>query len=181
MTAGVRLWTVGHSNRPLEAFLALCATHGIAGIADVRRVPASRRWPHFARAPLERALAAAGIDYLWLPGLGGMREPRPGSPHTAWAEPAFAAYADHLESAEWRAGAEQLLARAAERPTAILCAEARHTDCHRQLIADAMLVRGVQVRHIVDARPAAPHALTPFARLDGQRLVYDRGQVRLGL
>lgn len=180
MSAPARLWTVGHSNRSLEAFLALCRAHGLGGIVDVRRTPASRRWPHFSRAPLERALLGSGLQYLWLPELGGMRTPRPGSPHTAWTEPAFAAYADHLESDEWKAGAERLLARMAEGPTAILCAEARYTECHRQLIADVMHVRGVEVRHIVDDASAVPHTLTSFARVEGQRLIYDRGQVGMG-
>ncbi len=180
MSVPARLWTVGHSNRSLEAFLALCRAHGLGCIVDVRRTPASRRWPHFSRAPLERALVATSIQYVWLPELGGMRTPRPGSPHTAWTEPAFAAYADHLESDEWRAGAERLLARMGEGPTAILCAEVRYTECHRQLIADAMHVRGVEVVHVVDAETTIAHRLTSFARVEAGRLCYDRGQVGLG-
>ena len=180
MNLPARIWTVGHSNRTLEAFLELGRAHALGCIVDVRRVPASRRLPHFTRASLERALTDAGMEYLWLPGLGGMREPQAGSPHTAWSEPAFAGYADHMASAEWCAEMDRLLARAAAAPTAILCAEARYLECHRQLIADALQVRGVEVLHLVDAATVQPHRLTSFARVEETRLIYDRGQVELG-
>ncbi len=176
-----RIWTVGHSNRSLEAFLEICRAHAIRCIADVRRVPASRRMPHFARGPLERALATEEIAYAWFPDLGGRRSSREGSPHTGWSEPAFAGYADYMDTEEWAQAAERLLEQAATLPTAILCAEAKYLECHRQLVADALLVRGVEVLHIVDPTTVVPHRLTPFARRVEERLVYDGGQVPLDL
>jgi uncharacterized protein (DUF488 family) len=171
--------TVGHSTLPLERFGALLRAHGITGIADVRRFPASRRHPHFAREALAEALAREGIAYRWLPALGGRRRPRPDSPHVAWRSDAFRAYADHMDTEEFAAGLAELLALGRERAVAVLCAEAVPWRCHRQLVADALVARGVAVMHVVGPQPATPHHLTAFARLEGERLVYDRGQVEL--
>ena len=175
----VVVYTVGHSTLPLEAFLALLGTEAIGGVADVRRFPASRRHPHFAREALAAALEQAGIAYVWLPGLGGRRQPRPGSPHVAWRSASFRAYADHMDTTEFARDLARLLGLAGERRTAVLCAEAVPWRCHRQLVADALVARGVEVRHLIAGAPAEPHRLTPFARLDGQRVVYDRGQLGL--
>jgi uncharacterized protein (DUF488 family) len=176
---GVTVYTVGHSTLALDDFLALLGDAGIEGIADVRRFPASRRHPHFGRAALAAALAPAGIAYAWLPGLGGRRRSRPDSPHVAWRSDSFRAYADHMETAEFRDELARLVALAGERPTAVLCAEAVPWRCHRQLIADALVVRGTGVLHVVPGKSPEPHRLTPFARLDGDRVVYDRGQIAL--
>jgi uncharacterized protein (DUF488 family) len=179
-TRAVTVYTLGHSTRSAEELLALLRAHGIGGVADVRRFPASRRHPQFARESLAETLAGAGVRYDWLPALGGRRAPRPDSPHVAWREPGFRAYADHMETEEFRAGLETLLGLAAARPTAVLCAEAMPWRCHRQLIADALVVRGVTVLHVLG--PGAPrgHVLSRLARLDGDRLVYDAGQLPLG-
>jgi uncharacterized protein (DUF488 family) len=171
--------TVGHSTLALDDFVALLRAHGTEAVADVRRFPASRRHPHFARDALAAALAGMGIGYAWLPGLGGRRDGRAGSPHVAWKNPSFRAYADHMETAEFAAELARLLELAATRATAILCAEAVPWRCHRQLIADALVARGIEVRHIVSAAPPAPHRLTAFARLEGARVVYDGGQLGL--
>jgi len=173
------VFTVGHSTLALDDFLQLLRAHGIAGIADVRRYPASRRHPHFAREPLAGALAGAGIAYAWLPGLGGRRRGRPDSPHVAWRSAAFRAYADHMETDEFRTELAGLLALAAARPTAIMCAEAVPWRCHRQLVSDALVARGVDVRHVTGAGPPTPHRLTSFARVEGDRVLYDRGQGEL--
>jgi len=171
--------TLGHSTLALDDFVALLRAHAIAAVVDVRRFPASRRHPHFAREALGAALARAGLEYVWVPALGGRREGHAGSPHVAWKNPSFRAYADHLETAEFAAGLDQVLALAATRPTAILCAEAVPWRCHRQLIADALVARGVEVRHVLSTAAPAPHRLTPFARLEGTRVVYDGGQLGL--
>jgi len=173
----VDVHTIGHSTRTLRELLDLLSQHGIAGIADVRRFPASRRHPHFAREALARALAESGIRYDWLPELGGRRSSRPDSPHVAWRTAGFRGYADHMESAEFRAGLARLLALAAARPTAVLCAEAVPWRCHRQLIADALVARGLSVMHVTGPGEASPPRLTPFARLDGERIIYDGGQL----
>ena len=173
----MNVYTVGHSTRALAELLDLLSRHGIAGVADVRRFPASRRHPHFAREALARALDERGICYDWLPELGGRRSSRPDSPHVAWRTAGFRGYADHMESAEFRTGLERLLELASARPTAVLCAEAVPWRCHRQLIADALVARGLSVMHVTGPGEASPHRLTPFARLDGERIIYDGGQL----
>jgi uncharacterized protein (DUF488 family) len=177
----VLVYTLGHSTLPLEAFLAVVDGAGIATVADVRRFPASRRHPHFARAPLGQALTRAGIAYEWLAGLGGRRRSRPDSPHVAWRSAGFRAYADHMESAEFQADLARLLALARSGPTAVLCAEAVPWRCHRQLIADALVARGIEVQHLVAGRPPEPHRLTAFARVEGERVVYDRVRAAPGV
>ena len=171
--------TVGHSTLALADFLALLAGHGVRAVADVRRFPASRRHPHFAREALARELAPVGIAYHWLPGLGGRRRGRPDSPHVAWRSAAFRAYADHMETGEFRQELSRLLALARERPTAVMCAEAVPWRCHRQLIADALVARGIEVRHLLGKAPPEAHRLTRFARVEGERVVYDRSELEL--
>jgi uncharacterized protein (DUF488 family) len=175
----VTVYTLGHSTLDLDAFLALLARHGIGGIADVRRFPASRRHPHFGREALAASLAGAGVAYDWLPALGGRRPAHRSSPHVGWRVEAFRGYADHMESAEFAGGLARLLELVAARPTAIMCAEAVPWRCHRQLVADALVARGIDVRHVVGAAEN-PHRLTAFARVEGERIVYDgSGQARL--
>ena len=173
------VYTAGHSTLPLAGFLDLLAGHGIELVADVRRFPASRRHPHFGRAALAAALADAGIGYAWLPALGGRRRTRADSPHVAWRNPSFRGYADHMDGPEFDAGLTELVAHARARRTAVLCAEAVPWRCHRQLIADALVARGIDVRHVVGAGEPSSHRLTPFARLEGTRVVYDGGQLGL--
>ena len=167
--------TLGHSTLALEDFLGLLGAHAIDTVADVRRFPASRRHPHFAREPLAAALAAHGISYSWMPALGGRRGARPDSPHVAWRNAAFRGYADHMDGAEFREGLAALLRLAEGRRAAIMCAEAVPWRCHRQLVSDALVARGIEVRHVTGRGDAAAHRLTPFARVEGDRVVYDRG------
>ena len=167
--------TLGHSTLTLEDFLALLDAHALDAIADVRRFPASRRHPHFAREPLAAALAARGIAYSWLEALGGRRDPRPDSPHGAWRNAAFRGYADHMDGAEFRGGLDALLGLAERHRAAVMCAEAVPWRCHRQLIADVLVVRGIEVRHVTSRGHAEPHRLPEFARVDGRAVVYDRG------
>jgi uncharacterized protein (DUF488 family) len=170
----VIVYTLGHSTLDLDAFRALLERHDIAGIVDVRRFPSSRRHPHFASEALAAALAASDVAYDWLPELGGRRPVQPRSPHVGWRVEAFRGYADHMESTEFAAGLARLLAIAPRRTSAIMCAEAVPWRCHRRLIADALVARGVDVRHLTGHGAAEAHALTPFARLEGDRIVYDR-------
>jgi uncharacterized protein (DUF488 family) len=169
-----RIWTIGHSTLALAAFTGLLDRHGIAGIIDVRRYPHSHRHPQFDTAALARALEASGRAYDWIPALGGRRAPRPDSPHIGWQVEQFRGYADHMETDEFARGLASLLAIAGERPTAVMCAEAVPWRCHRRLIADALIVRGVEVRNVLGAGEPGPHVLTPFARIEGTRIVYDR-------
>lgn len=158
------IWTVGHSTRTWEEFLALLTANGIGAVADVRRFAGSRRYPHFGTDALRSALAAAGIDYVHIPELGGRRHPLPGSPNTAWRNEAFRGYADHMATEEFRAGITRLLELARGRRTAILCAEAVWWRCHRALIADHLKAQGMRVLHILGAGKVEEHPYTAPAR-----------------
>jgi uncharacterized protein (DUF488 family) len=179
----VRVLTIGHSTRTLDELIALCHGAGIALIADVRRFPASRRHPQFNREALSTGLADAGIAYRWFEALGGRRNRRRDTRHTAWQVAAFAGYADHMETAEFRQAAAKLLAEAADLPegelAAVMCAEAHPSQCHRRLVADWLLAHGVVVEHVIGPGRLESHTLTPWARLEGDHVVYDVGQLPL--
>lgn len=163
-TPGV-IYTIGHSTRELAEFLELLRAHGIGGVVDIRRYPASRRHPHFARDALAAALAAAGIAYHHEAELGGRRSARRDSPNAAWRSAAFRGYADYMETAAFQEALARLIARAGERPTAILCAEAVPWRCHRNLVADTLVARGESVAHILSEAPPTPHILSAHARV----------------
>lgn len=175
----IPVFTLGHSTHSLEHFLALLTEHGVEVLADVRRFPGSRRFPHFRRETLAAALAAVGIAYRHLPGLGGRRTPRSGSPHSHWRNAGFRAYADHMETAEFEQALGELLELASHRRTAMMCAEALPWRCHRQLVADTLVARGRRVVHILGPGRGQDHLLNPSARVlpDGQ-LIYDGGTGR---
>jgi uncharacterized protein (DUF488 family) len=163
------IYTIGHSIRSGEVFLDLLRTHGITGLADVRSVPKSRRHPHFSREALQATLAAHGVEYRHFQALGGMREPRPDSVNGGWRQEGFRGYADHMQTPIFRAAIDELLAFGSTHVVAIMCAEAKWWECHRQLTADALVARGADVRHIMSGGPAAAHEVTAFARvIDGQ-------------
>jgi len=167
----VTVHTIGHSTRTLDEFIALLRAHGILQLADVRTVPKSRRHPHFAREALARSLPASGIAYRHLTGLGGRRKPRKDSQNTAWRHESFRGYADHMQTTVFGQALDELIDWSAT-PTAIMCAEALWWQCHRQLIADALVARAVGVRHIMSATSAPVHTLTSFARVDAGRVTY---------
>lgn len=175
------LYTIGHSTRGIDELLALLGEHGVETLVDVRRFPGSRRHPQFSREAFAASLAAAGIDYVHEPDLGGRRQPRPDSPNTAWRVAAFRGYADHMTSAEFGAAFERLLERAARSRSVILCAEAVPWRCHRRLIADAAVAAGVEVTHILGQGRAERHLLDANAALVADpgapraRLVYAGG------
>jgi uncharacterized protein (DUF488 family) len=170
----VRVYTVGHSTHALEELLALLAGHGVTRLADVRQFPRSRRHPQFN---LESLRAAPGIDYRHLPALGGRRRPRPDSPNGGWEHEAFRGYADHALTPEFAAGLAELIALAAERPTAIMCAEGLWWRCHRRLVADRLTALGWTVCHIGPDGSLTAHALPDFAvvQSDGT-ILYPPGQ-----
>ena len=170
------IWTVGHSTRSWEEFLALLHAYRIGALADVRRFPGSRRYPWFASEALAGSLPPAGIGYLWLPQLGGRRKVQPGSPNGGWRNPSFQGYADHIASAEFAEGLAALLDLAAGRRTAVMCAEAVWWRCHRALIADVLKLSGIEVVHILDAGHAQPHPYTAPARIVDGRLGYPPAQ-----
>jgi uncharacterized protein (DUF488 family) len=167
------LWTIGHSNRSIDEFLTLLGNQEIQAIADVRRFPGSRRHPHFGAELLREELSKAGIQYHHFAGLGGRRgKPAQGSPNTGWRVASFNAYADHMNGAAFLTDLDALASLARECRVCLMCSEALPWRCHRRLIADALIVRGWRVLDILGAGPPREHALTPFARVVNDRLVY---------
>lgn len=166
------IWTIGHSSRPLDVFLALLEQHRVEALADVRRFPGSRRQPQYAQDALAASLARKKIRYRWLQALGGRRRARADSPNDAWRNASFRAYADHMASEVFARGMDELLVLAAERRTAIMCAEAPWWRCHRALIADQLWVAGVEVVHILDTTHSVAHPMTAPARIVRGALSY---------
>ena len=171
------LYTVGHSTRSLEDFVALLKGHGVAAVADVRRFPKSRKYPHFNDDALAVSLRAAGLGYAPVLALGGRRRTSADSPNTGWRNEGFRGYADYMLTPAFEQGLSQLAALAAETPTAMMCAEAVPWRCHRSLVADAMLVRGWRVLDITGNAAPSPHKLTKFAKVDGTRITYPTAEV----
>ncbi|MEZ0470266.1 DUF488 family protein [Luteimonas salinilitoris] len=171
MTA--RLWTVGHSTRDWDAFVALLAAAGIETVADVRRFAGSRRHPQFSGAAMARALPQAGLGYASMPGLGGRRPPRPDSPNTAWRNAGFRGYADYMATPDYAAARDRLGDLALRSRTAVLCAEAVWWQCHRGLIADDFKARGWEVIHLLAPGRTQPHPYTSAARIVAGRLDYS--------
>jgi len=169
------LFTAGHSNRSIEEFIALLKGAGVETAIDIRRYPASRKWPHFNADALAVSLPEAGIAYVGLPALGGRRKAKPDSRHTAWKSEMFRAYADFLESREAREAIVRLEESARAGSTAFFCAEAVPWRCHRSLVADALVARGWEVTDLLGPGSSRPHALPPFARVDGAEVIYDVG------
>ena len=166
------VWTVGHSTRPLEEFLAVLDAYGIELVADVRRFPGSRRLPQYAEPALDAALAARGIAYHWLPAPGGRRRSTAATPELGWRHPAFRAYAEHMATEEFADGLFELLMLASGLRTVVLCAEVLWWRCHRRIIADVLTSLDVPVVHIRDGRNAEPHRLAAPARLVDGWLTY---------
>lgn len=165
--------TIGHSTRTSEVLIELLNAHSIELLIDVRRWPASRRCPQFNREPLGASLKARGIDYLWRGDLGGFRKAAADSPNIGWRVATFRAYADFMLTEEFEVIMSEMERIGAERRIALMCAEAVPWRCHRQLLADAFLVRGWSVRHIMDDG-CHEHQLTQFAEPDGTRILYPR-------
>jgi hypothetical protein len=164
--------TVGHSTRTIEEFFSILKAHGVQRLVDVRGIPKSRRVPQFNSDALAASLREQGIDYVHLKSLGGRRQARKGSVNTGWRNSSFRGYADYMATDEFRIALERLLQIASEKRTAIMCAEAVPWRCHRSLIGDALLVRGVHVDDIMSATSARPHEITPFAKVDGLEISY---------
>lgn len=164
--------TVGHSTRPIEEFVALLHDHGVSTLADIRTIPRSRRNPQYESSVLATALETAGIRYVHLPALGGLRRPRRDSPNAAWRNESFRGYADYMQTDTFAHTLDDVLDLAEDGRVALMCAEAVPWRCHRSLVADALTVRGVPVAHIVGAGIARPHQLSPAARIQDGRLTY---------
>jgi uncharacterized protein (DUF488 family) len=178
----IEVYTVGHSTHPIEEFIELLQAHSIAQLIDVRKIPRSRRNPQFNTEALAASLSSNGIVYRHMPELGGMRHARRDSINTAWRNASFRGYADYMQTPEFQAALQALISLSVGMPTVIMCAEAVPWKCHRSLIGDALLARGVRVLDIMSAIKATPHALTPFARVNGTEVTYPgKNQENLAL
>jgi uncharacterized protein (DUF488 family) len=166
------IWTIGHSTRTFEEFLAILKSHAIEAVADVRLIPKSRRYPHFADAALAVDLPRAQIAYLPFKSLGGRRHPKKDSPNTGWRNESFRGYADFLQTPAFEVALGKLMECAREKRTTTMCAEAVSWRCHRSLISDALVVRGWSVLDIFDQSRTSPHKLTSFARVESGRISY---------
>jgi uncharacterized protein (DUF488 family) len=166
------IWTVGHSTRSADEFSRILLAHGIGALVDVRSFPGSSRYPHFNKPELSSSLEAIGILYAHNAKLGGRRRPDPNSKNTAWKNASFRAYADHMESEEFKQGVNELLEVVTTTRTAIMCAEALWWRCHRSLIADFLKSKGFLVFHILDGKKTEAHPYTPAARIVEGRLSY---------
>jgi uncharacterized protein (DUF488 family) len=168
-----RIWTIGHSTRPIDEFISLLTANRIKLLVDVRTLPGSKRFPQFNKETLSDSLRKAGIHYEHFPELGGRRRSKADSRNTAWRNSSFRGYADYMETEEFHRGVSRLLDLAANaEPTAIMCAEAVWWRCHRSLISDYLKVRGIEVIHVLDRNKTEPHPYTSAARIVNGELSY---------
>ncbi|MHB9140168.1 MAG: DUF488 domain-containing protein [Victivallaceae bacterium] len=170
--SSTRVMTIGHSTHTIEEFIRLLQTHGATLVADVRTVPRSRHNPQFNKDSLPGSLQKAGLGYVHLPELGGLRHAKPDSPNGGWRNPAFRGYADYMQTAEFTQNLEELIRLANHNRIVLMCAEAVPWRCHRSLIADALLVRGIRTENIMSATSRQVHTLTPFAQVRGAAITY---------
>jgi uncharacterized protein (DUF488 family) len=168
----VTVFTIGHSTRPIDQFLELLTAHGVTHLIDVRKIPQSRHNPQFGREQLSASLDRSDIHYTHTPGLGGLRRAWKDSANTGWRNASFRGYADYMQTPEFEESLDRCIELAKVERVALMCAEAAPWRCHRSLIADALLARGIDVREITSTTDARPHALTPWARIEGTKVTY---------
>ena len=166
------VFTIGHSTHTWKDFLELLRTHGIKRVIDVRSIPRSRYNPQFNREVLSAKLRSARLGYVHLRKLGGLRHARRDSPNMGWRNTSFRGFADYMQTSDFEAGLERLIKLAKQKRSAVMCAEVLPWRCHRSLIADALVIRGVRVADIVGEKRSQPHVLTSFARVRGSRIIY---------
>ncbi|MHA6669442.1 DUF488 domain-containing protein [Homoserinimonas sp. A447] len=167
-----RIFTVGHSTHPIDEFVELLKAHGVEQLVDVRTIAKSRHNPQFGEDQLRENLPKNGIAYQRLEALGGLRHTTKDSVNGGWRNTSFRGYADYMQTDAFQAGLAELLALGDKKPTVIMCAEAVPWRCHRSLIGDALVVRGVEVLDIMTAKSAKPHTLRSFAKVDGTQITY---------
>ncbi len=172
MKCSTIILTVGHSTRTLDEFIALLRAHEVTRVVDVRTVPRSRHNPQFNKDSLPDSLSKAGLGYIHMPGLGGLRHARPDSLNAGWRNASFRGYADYMQTPEFEENLERLIELAKKDRIAIMCAEAVPWRCHRSLIGDALTVRGIRAEDIMSLTRRQVHALTPFANVRGTTVTY---------
>ncbi len=170
------IFTIGHSTRPIDEFIELLRANGVKQLIDIRTIPKSRHNPQFNSDALAKSLRAARIRYLHMKELGGLRHAKPDSINLGWRNASFRGFADYMQTPEFEAALEHAAQLAAARPTALMCAEAVPWRCHRSLVADALLARGIRVLEIVSNAAPKEHKLTPFAHVSGAKVTYPSDQ-----
>ena len=173
-----RVLTIGHSTRPIEEFVELLRQHGVERLIDIRTIPRSRHNPQFNGDALARSLRGAHIEYAHLKELGGLRHPRPDSANLGWRNASFRGYADYMQTEEFEQAVRRLLQMCGEARCAVMCAEAVPWRCHRSLLADALVARGIAVEHILGASRRDEHQLTPFAQIANGKVTYPKVEGR---
>lgn len=171
-----RILTIGHSTRPIEEFVELLQQHGVERLIDIRTIPRSRHNPQFNGDALATSLASEGLEYAHLKELGGLRHPRPDSANLGWRNASFRGYADHMQTEEFEEGVRRLLQVCGEKQCAVMCAEAVPWRCHRSLLADALVARGIPVEHILSASRRDAHHLAPFAKIANGKVAYPKAE-----
>ena len=166
------IWTIGHSTRPIGEFIDCLRTHEIRLLVDVRTIPRSRHNPQFNTERLAGSLKDAGLSSLHMPALGGLRTARKDSINNGWRNASFRGYADYMQTADFWNALEELMMQSQQGPSTMMCAEAVPWRCHRSLIADALMSRGWDVRHIMSPDTATSHILTSFAHFEKGTLTY---------
>ena len=170
--SAITIWTIGHSTRDIDDFIALLAENDIEAVADVRSLPGSRKFPQYNAESLAESLPAAGIEYVPFKQLGGRRKMRKDSPHTIWRHPAFRGYADFMDTDDFKKGIDDLLELARKKRAAIMCSEAVWWRCHRSMISDYLKSIGVTVIHIMAHGKTEVHPYTSAAKIANGKLVY---------
>ena len=166
--------TIGHSTRPIDEFIDLLQGHGVERLIDIRTIPRSRHNPQFNREALAKCVDNAGVDYAHIKELGGLRHPRPDSLNKGWRNSSFRGYADYMQTREFEQALDRLVQLCAEKRCALMCAEAVPWRCHRSLLADALVARGMQVAHIMSGTRSDVHNPTPFARIENGKIIYPQ-------
>ena len=172
------VFTIGHSTRPIEQFIEILKAHGVKRVIDVRTILRSRHNPQFNRDSLAESLRGSGIGYTHIKKLGGLRHPAKDSTNLGWRNSGFRGFADYMQTPEFEAALARAIRLAKTKPCALMCAEAVPWRCHRSLIADALKVRKIPVKHIVSSTRAQPHKITPFALIRAARITYPDETVR---
>jgi uncharacterized protein (DUF488 family) len=178
--ARLRIFTIGHSTRPIEEFIDLLRANGISRLIDIRTIPKSRRNPQFNSDELAKSLRGAKIGYVHRKDLGGLRKPVRDSVNLGWRNASFRGYADYMQTWEFAAALERAIELSSEKPTVLMCAEAVPWRCHRSLVADALTAKGIEVVEIVSRSEPRVHKMTPFARVRGEQITYpaeDTGEL----
>jgi len=169
------IWTIGHSTRPLEEFVAMPHSFNIDLIADIRSYPGSRKFPQFNKETLEVSLPQNHIQYVHLKDLGGRRKANPDSKNSGWRHAAFRGYADYMETTVFKNGIKELVKYALKQRVAYMCSEAVWWRCHRSMVSDYLKLQGWKVMHIVGIGKATEHPYTEPAKIVKGELNYEMG------